>query len=96
LLGIEAGFQVTSAVEFSVSGIIVSTNNLGFTWLLSLDEAFLIFGIFVFIFALVLIIDFGIDIEESIGFVLATLSAMTLRNNTVKKSFFSIEGERLQ
>lgn len=79
-----------------MSGIIVSTNNLGFTWLLSLDEAFLIFGIFVFIFALVLIIDFGIDIEESIGFVLATLSAMTLRNNTVKKSFFSIEGERLQ
>lgn len=47
------------------------------------DEVFDLFTVLLIVFRLVLILDFGFDIEESGAVVLAPLAAMTLEESSV-------------
>lgn len=61
-----------------MSGIVVTTGNIDLAGFFSFNETLLVFGVFVFIFALVFVVDFCVYIEEGVRLVPAALATMTL------------------
>lgn len=84
--GVEGGFQISSTVELSMCRVVFASTNVGLANLGMLDETFSTLIFVVLIFTLVLVIDFGLDIEEGSASVLTTLAAMSLRGKCVSGS----------
>lgn len=61
-----------------MSVVIVAGGQVSLAGLLTLDEALLVLGIFVFVLGFIFVINLGLDIEEGIAFVPAALATMTL------------------
>jgi hypothetical protein len=79
LLGIHAGLQLTAAVELAMSPIVVEVAALGNVVGMGIvDKVFDFFALFFFVFGLVLVLDFGFDIEEGSAVVLAPFAAVAL------------------
>lgn len=81
LFSIEAGFELTAAVELAMSPIIVHASAVGnIVGVGIVNEILYLFTVFFVVFGFVFVLDLGFDIEESCAVVLAPLATVTLCN----------------
>jgi hypothetical protein len=82
-LGVHAGIYLATAIELTMSSVIIDTSFSHIVWMIVCDKVAYLFTQHLVIFGFVFIVDFGFDIEESCSSFLSALSAMALKGVSI-------------